>query len=343
MAKKNKPNKVEKLNAYQRMLNVRRPLKGLIALINEYYWKSVSGPFLTFVFPLIMIGILGWLLGYYMVLGGSLTISVFAMTLTSMPIAIYEFKSSSLLKRIGATPIKPWLFITVIGTFYLVMMIVSLFWTILMCFLLFVPYVHKGADVKIYLEDVPATLGTAPSLLDVFKYMNWGGFILSEIIITIIGVTCGLMLASLGRNAMSIQVIGVVIMILTLMLSACLYPPYLLRRHGTEFLWWTGYFLSPFKPAVNMAMESLYWKTPFTIDTTNPIVFNNLFNANNSTIFNCSVDYKVTPMIFLPGVDVGTPTTICSGWEKGMDWGLPFVWIGLFVFVTLKKFKWSNR
>jgi len=30
-----------------------------------------------------------------------------AIALTSMPQAIYEFKRSSLLKRIGATPIKP--------------------------------------------------------------------------------------------------------------------------------------------------------------------------------------------------------------------------------------------
>lgn len=191
----------------------------MVVLLNEYYWKSISGPFLTFIFPVIFISILGWLMGYYMIMGGALTISVFAMSLTSMPQAIYEFKSSSLLKRIGATPIKPWTFILVTGMFYVFMMFVSLFWTILMCFLIFIPYVSHGAKIEISLGDSEFQLFTAPSLIQMFNGINWGGFIVSELLTTFIGVSCGLMIVSIAHNSMSIQVFGVIVMIISLLLS----------------------------------------------------------------------------------------------------------------------------
>ncbi len=343
MAIQKRKNRIDKLKSARKTENLKRPLKGLLILLNEYYWKSLSGPFLGFIFPLILVSIIGWLLGYYSILGGSLTISVFAMTLTSMPIAIYEFKSSSLLKRIGATPIKPWIFILTTSLFYLFMMMISLFWTILMFFMIFAPYVNKNPEISVDFigKDIP--IAYAPSIIRMFNSINWGGFIISELLTTMVAISCGFMLSSIGRSAMFIQISGIIIMITTMMLSGCLFPPYLIRKEGTMSLWWMGYAFTPFKSSINMVIESWYWKTPILIGNEWNYTF---FNVNNSTIFNCNFvngTFKMYPMIFLPGINVGEPQTICDPWEKILDWILPFVWIGIFMSIAISKFKWTTR
>lgn len=83
-----------------------RGSRALFYLINTTYWNGIFGPFFSFVFPIIFITILGNMLGYDQILGGSLIVPSMSVAMCSMPQAIFEFKKSSLLKRIGVTPIK---------------------------------------------------------------------------------------------------------------------------------------------------------------------------------------------------------------------------------------------
>ena len=69
-----------------------------------------------------------------------LSIGNLSISLTSMPTAIYEFKSSSLLKRIGASPINPKIFITAVCSFYIAVMIISVIWSFLVSTVIFISY-----------------------------------------------------------------------------------------------------------------------------------------------------------------------------------------------------------
>ncbi|GHU49843.1 hypothetical protein FACS189459_2510 [Bacilli bacterium] len=62
---------------------------------------------MAFVFPLILVCILGFSIGYTLAFPGAFCLGVFTVGLNSMPTTILDFKKSTLLKRIGVTPIKP--------------------------------------------------------------------------------------------------------------------------------------------------------------------------------------------------------------------------------------------
>lgn len=277
-------------------------------------------------------------MGYYLVLGGSFTVSIFAISLTSLPQAIHEFKSSSLLKRIGATPIKPWVFISVTSLFYIFTMFISLFWTMVMTFIIFCPYVSKPYEISIFgLQD----LIRVPSLTEMYSSMDWVGFLISQLLTMLVGITCGFTLVSISKSSVTIQAMGVLIFVISLLLDACLFPPYLIKREDIMPIWWIGYFLSPFKSTTNMSTESWYWHTAcYFLSNPEP---QHLFNVNQSTIFDCSKAFVSTPMIYVPGMKLTGETTICEKWEKIIDWIIPFCWTGLFSLIAIKKFRWTTR
>ncbi|GHU31159.1 hypothetical protein FACS1894166_02110 [Bacilli bacterium] len=59
------------------------------------------------------------------VIPGVATISMICLCCLSLPLVIYNFKTSDILRRIGVTNKKPSSFYLVIGVFYLVLMIIS--------------------------------------------------------------------------------------------------------------------------------------------------------------------------------------------------------------------------
>jgi hypothetical protein len=60
-----------------------------------------------------------------MILGSTITIGPVAIACISLPTAIFEFKKSTILKRIGASSIRPKSFLAYTAIFYLIIMICS--------------------------------------------------------------------------------------------------------------------------------------------------------------------------------------------------------------------------
>lgn len=312
-------------------------IKALIKMINLHFWKSIFGPFFAFVFPIIFVGILGSLLGYYAMFGGMLLIASTAVSLTAMPQAVFEFKKSTLLKRIGVTPIKPWMFILMTGLFYVVVMILGTIFTLIMGIAIFSGNLYEGKEIS---KGV-----VSYTLSDMLAHVQWGGLIYGLLLNILVGTSIGLLIVSLTKSTLAIQGIGIPILILSQFLAGQVLP--LNMIHGSSAtaspMWWLGY-ISPFKSTTALVLQSfnpsmnnlneafVTTKAIGGLPNTNILLsINKGFN-----IFDINADYTY-------GKSTINAVSIFTKPERVLNLILPFAWIGLFSFITVKKFKWSAR
>jgi hypothetical protein len=78
----------------------------VMKIFHKYFFKSFFGPFFTFLFPIMLLGILGSLMNPSALTVGILGMSGASMGLMSLPVAILSLKESVLLKRIGASTVS---------------------------------------------------------------------------------------------------------------------------------------------------------------------------------------------------------------------------------------------
>lgn len=317
--------------------------KPLFGLINESFWKGVFGPFFAFIFPLIFIAILGNVLGYDEILGGSLAISPMAITTTSMPMLLFEFKSSSLLKRIGSTPIKPSSFIFVTIIYYLVIILLSILWTILFSLLIFgITYWDRGRVIQESNQLIPEMVSM--SFKQTLENVNWLGFLWGQLMLTLTGLVFGMFLVAVCKSIISIQAIGTTVLIISQFLTAMVLPIGILKN--IDALWYLGYVISPFKAGTSIILES--WNGSVSL---NDSLINNdiLLNANkvvgsinigDFTIQGNPFDINQTFEYYDTG---GKTVVILDKTEKIVTLILPFLWIILFGILATKFFKWSAR
>ena len=322
----------------------------IIKIINLHFWKSIFGPFFAFVFPIIFIAILGTMLGYDQVFAGSLAIPAMAVGLTAMPQAIFEFKKSVLLKRIGVTKIKPWMFLTAIGSFYVLIMFVATFFCVAVGIGIFAGYMNSGREIADNLvmnvndSQIMYTL-YAPTLKTVLDNVNWGGFVWGTIMNIITSVSIELLLVSVVKTSLGIQALGIPILIISQFLSAQVLPIGMVR--SVDAMWGLSY-ITPFKYSTALMLESfngtaidnhgtvavagltqgLTENVDKTIDLTIKIQSSNIFNINS----NVYTYYK--------GPDI---INVYSKADKVVNLVLPFVWTALFGGLSVKFFKWGGR
>ncbi|EGZ30888.1 Uncharacterised protein [Malacoplasma iowae] len=305
-----------------------RGSRALFYLINTTYWNGIFGPFFSFVFPIIFITILGNMLGYDQILGGSLIVPSMSVAMCSMPQAIFEFKKSSLLKRIGVTPIKPSLFLFISSLYYFVAMFISIFWCILFSMLIFgINYWGSGKEI---FSIASSTKIYAMNFKDTLNNVNWFGFIWGQTFSIIIGISIGIFLVSIGRSTISIQTTGISILITSMFLAVTVIPLGLVREE--EGFWYAGYVLSPFKGASNMVLESWYGNFKGIDSSTQTMMFekSNIFNFDQNFTF----------------INIKNPTTqliVLKKAEKIVSMFSVFLWIALFSGLAIWKFKWNVR
>ena len=300
--------------------------KPLFSLINHSFWRSIFGPFFAFFFPLIFIIILGILLGYDQILGGALIIGPIAISVIILPNSIFEFKKSSLLKRIGSTPVKPLFFLITIGFYYVIVMIISLIWSFIFSLIMFSQYWEVGRVISAATETVPATL--APSFSKVLSVINWGGLIWGHLMSIMVGVSIGIVLSSFAKSSVMVISIGTMILISTEFSTGQVLPPAMVV--GVDALWIGGYFISPFKSSTAIILES--WNGSATVNDLFQVEFftSNPFDLN-------------TPWIYFSSSSIPKEVQILSSEEKWLNMFLPFIWFISAMFVSVKRFKWSTR
>ncbi len=249
------------------------------------------------------------------------------VTLNLMPQAIYEFKNSCVLKRIGATPIKPLSFILITGIYYFLMMIVSLVWCFVWMIIIFIPYFSTGAS---WGGDIIAAFDP-PSIATIFQTIDWGGFIYSWILTVLVGICMGMVLVSFTKSSLALQTTGLFITIVSMFLAAQALPVSVVRQ--SDFFWYLGYVVTPFKSVSTMMNES--WNVGVSLN-----------NSNASTIFNVNSQFCAYDLLPVAGngkMHLSEPTLVCDTPEKIINLILPWIWAAILSLIAVKKFKWSTR
>lgn len=308
-------------------------MKSLLILINSHFWKSGFGPFFAFIFPIIFIAILGSLLGYQNIFGGALAISSMSVALTAMPQAIFEFKRSVLLKRIGVTPIKPWMFLVVAALFYFFIMFIATFWVIVIGIAIFSGNMNVGKEMAVLpaIEGGDPTPVMSPTLLNYLQNVNWGGFVWGLIMNIMIGVSIGLLIVSTVKSTLAIQAIGLPVLIISQFLAAQVLPLYMINEiEAMKYL----SFLTPFKYSTSLMLESwsgIIGKVPAQVD--GKMLYSIIGENNIFDIYTPYMSFNKT----------GVLTEFFQPYEKILNLVMPWAFTGLFCGICLKTFKWSTR
>ncbi|MFV8473215.1 hypothetical protein [Mycoplasma sp. 4F] len=239
-----------------------KTFNGIFALINIHFWKAFVGPFFAFGYPIIFIVVCGLIFNYPMIASSSLTIGPVAIACVSLPTAIFEFKKSTLLKRIGATKIKPLVFLLYVASYYFIIMFLSGLWTLFFTFIIFGPdYFTQG---KIVYSKVIGGVNyhvTLSSLKQIFEQIEIGGLIYSLLTLTLVSLAVGLFIVSVSKSILMIQALGSTLLIISMFLTGQVFP--MVAVSEVKGMWWFSY-ISPFKSSITqnkMAFEGSAYLT----------------------------------------------------------------------------------
>ncbi|ADV34166.1 hypothetical protein MBIO_0204 [Mycoplasmopsis fermentans PG18] len=221
---------------------------GVFSIINTHFWKAFVGPFFAFGYPIVFVIILGAVFNYEMILGSSITIGPVAVACVSLPTAIFEFKKSTLLKRIGASNIKPLAFLSYTAFYYFFVMVLSAIWTALVALMVFGPqYFNEG---KVLFETTfgsqTIAVRTTP-MKDLFTRIHWAGYIYSAIVLTLVSIAVGLFIVSVSKSILTIQAIGSSLLIISMFLTGQVLP--ISQIIGQKVMWYLSY-ITPFKSPI---------------------------------------------------------------------------------------------
>ncbi|MBU4689670.1 ABC transporter permease [Mycoplasma zalophidermidis] len=253
---------------------------GIIQIINKHFWKAFVGPFFAFCYPIVFTIILGTIFSYEIIIAATFSIGPLAIACVALPTALFEFKKSTLLKRIGATNIKPINFLLVIACYYFLIMIFSGLWTGLVSLAFFGSrYFNEGKElysVALGSENIIVRLS---SIKDLFTRIHWGGYVYSFIVLTMVSLAVGLFLVSISKSILMIQAIGSTLLILTMFLSGQVLP--LAQIAGVKTMWYLSY-LTPFKSPIvqnTMAFQgAAHTSQLFYVNNTSHALNNNLYS-----------------------------------------------------------------
>lgn len=317
-------------------------MKSIIKLINLHFWKSMLAPFFAFIFPIIFIVILGLLLGYDQLLGGALSIPSMTVGLIAMPQAIFEFKRSVLLKRIGVTKVKPWMFLLAISLYYVGIMLLSTAFCILMSLAIFSSNWNEGLKWENVPIDTNGTIGTiiTPTFYQMLQNVNWGEFVWALFMNIFVATSIGLMLVSILKSSLAIQALGIPILIISQFLSAQVLPIPMVRE--VDAMYYLSY-ISPFKYSTGLMIDAWQGSVQLSPDNSaiiglNTIDKNAYIQIQQNSIFNIN-----STMYYYYEKDGIHSVEIFNKADKVVNLVMPFVWTIIFSGVAIKFFKWNNR
>ncbi len=231
-------------------------MKSILFILNQYYWKSISAPFFTFIVPPIFILILGNILDPKLVLPGLISMCPLILGVISLPQVIFEFKQSVLLKRIGVAAIKPIHFIIMVNAYYCVLMFISVLFALAFSMAIF-----------------------SSSFTKIFGYVDYGQFLFAQLLNIILSIEFGMMIASFFKTLMSIQVVGFFIVIITLFLSGMVIAPIILANKPGML---TTSYIMPHKYATDLAIQAWGANVKWIDDFNMNLNVDHIYNIDSS-------------------------------------------------------------
>ena len=182
-------------------------MRSTFKLINSYFWKTFYGPILSFIFPIILLGILGNIFKVEYVYPGIIAMSFLFIGLLSLPLTIMELKQSSLFKYIGSSPVNPLKFTLVVIGFYVFVAFISTIIILISTMSIFYYAVFTQSGYR------NGILGGITSGSGSFS------FLLSILVHLIFVITVGLLISTISKTPQQSLTIGLIILIPSIFLS----------------------------------------------------------------------------------------------------------------------------
>lgn len=306
-------------------------MKTLFLLINKYFWKGHTGPVYSFLVPPIIVFFIGLVIGPQWVMPGGLMIPVVMVSLLFLPQSIFEFKNSTLLKRIGVTKISPINFLFVILSYNVIIIFLSVIFMFLMSFAIFsIPALDGTSN----LYNVVLKSGLKLGWIDMIKNVDWPSFIYSMLIYIILSASIGFFISSIARTSLFIQSLGMTIVLISFFVAPLSLPIPMVDQFS--IMKYLGYLL-PIKYPISLGVESFSGLGNYG-------EFNNPLNINNSSIWNINKDFiMINPFNQNPNDISKYNIIVFREHDKILNLIMPYLFILIFLFFGIEKFSWSNR
>lgn len=211
-------------------------------LINSYFWKTIYGPIIAFIFPILLLLVIGNIFTIQYIYPGIIAMSMLFICTLLLPISIMELKQSSIFKYIGSSPINPFKFTFVIIGFYVLISLISSFIVLATTFwdFRYEVYPSKGFAYGI--------LGGIISFPGIFY------FLLSLIIHLLFVIIVGLLISTISKTAQQALTISLIILIPSIFLSGMIVSVDIIAE--SSFLNWMSR-MNPFRYSTgNMVIAS---------------------------------------------------------------------------------------
>lgn len=251
--KDQKKNKVDRLISQNKDYGKNWPL---ISLMLKYYYKGFFVPFFLLAYPILILFLQGFafsdmgpdpktgILPIHSLVGSISMVQAMSVGIFIIPQTILEFKNSVLMKRIGATNIRPVFFVISVITIGFIFILVAFLWTLLWAGIFF------GSRFTWRVVSLPTDiLPTIPFLM----------------ILIITSIALGMMFASIFRSTTSFIAISNVFYLPVAFLSGGFIPVEMINNNDIlKYITYINpfkYCLDPFLAAWNeeFVFQSIYY------------------------------------------------------------------------------------
>lgn len=301
-------------------------MRSTLSLINKYFWRGYIGPIFAYFVPLVLTIFIGRITGPSLIVPGVFIIPFLSILLIFMPQSIFEFRNSTLIKRIGNTPIKPIRFLLAIAIFNSIIVISAFLFIFLCSFIIFYDSLSDTLD-PIKLLD--GSFIYRPTFMFMIKHADWGSYIYSQLVLIVETILIGLIFSSIARSSLFIQATGISVMLISLFLGPCVLPVSMVAK--IDIVKWFGYFL-PLKYPIASSIEA------FTSGANGLI--NNL---TDSKIFDVNSTYMVANVMINDLSVPFEPLKIYDHVDKILNLAMPYCFILIFIYLVSATFRWNNR
>ncbi len=181
-------------------------MRATFKLLNAYFWKTIYGPILAFIFPILLLSILGNIMRIQYVLPGIIAMITLFIAVQAMPLGLMEVKNSTLFKYIGSTPVNPKRFISSTIIFYVFIDMLSVILLLIMGSFIFwnqiIPPQHSQ--------------GLYSGLATPYGFFS---FIIANIIHIILSLAIGTTIAVFSKTPQQALTIALIVIIPSMFLS----------------------------------------------------------------------------------------------------------------------------
>lgn len=178
---------------------------GVYKTINRYFWKSITGPFILFVFSIVWLLIISYMwniIGEFVptqVLPTAYSAIICFTTIVAIPMGINDLRGSIILKKLGASQIKPWMFLFAIISFYFVFCLIAYIWEVLWSYVIL--------------------LGFKSDVDQMFYSANYFYVFYSFAITYLMGVIIGIFISTCLKKNFQVIIVGTIFLIVSIVLS----------------------------------------------------------------------------------------------------------------------------